>query len=280
VSNDWLISLIYLSTLAPFVACVAVYAPTPWRSHAIGRALMRLLASITAVLLLAIFVRLLDLPTWATWVLRLSTLGAVQVAGWLLFRQFLPPPPHPPRFEPAGTPPGPSPKHPTHHRQESNDEVVRLHRACPHPGRGRALLQLCAALGVVLPFDLPGIAVTAPADDGFYTVQPGDTLSGIVRTVTVENIKAWNGLTSDVIQPGQRLRLTAPATVEPPPPPPPPPPRRLPSGYLEDRPGPLRGPRRRLLAAAWDAIEAKFGKFQGHMRVYWGTGTNGQLSPN
>jgi uncharacterized membrane protein len=89
VSNDWLISLIYLSTLAPFVACVAVYAPTPWRSHAIGRALMRLLASITAVLLLAIFVRLLDLPTWATWVLRLSTLGAVQVAGWLLFRQFL-----------------------------------------------------------------------------------------------------------------------------------------------------------------------------------------------
>lgn len=79
--------------------------------------------------------------------------------------------------------------------------------------------------------------MTAPADDGFYIVQPGDTLSGIVRTVTVENIKAWNGLTSDVIQPGQRLRLTAPATAEPPPPPPPPDPAPKPTARFPGDPG-------------------------------------------
>lgn len=114
--------------------------------------------------------------------------------------------------------------------------------------------------------------MTAPVDDGFYTVQSGDTLSGIVRSVTVENIMAWNGLTSDVIQPGQRLRLTAPATVEPPPePPPPPPPPKLVLGHYAGHGG-----------GSWrervDAIEAKYGKFQGHQRYYWSSGTSGQLS--
>lgn len=110
--------------------------------------------------------------------------------------------------------------------------------------------------------------MTAPADDGWYVVKAGDTLTGIVRTVTVENIMAWNGLTSDVIQPGQRLRLTAPAT--PPPPPPPPAPKVVLGHYAGHGGGSWR---QRV-----DAIERKFGKFAGHQRYYMGAGSSGVLT--
>ena len=45
----------------------------------------------------------------------------------------------------------------------------------------------------------------------FYTVKPGDTLSGIAakygKTVTVEKLKKLNNLKSDNIQPGQKLKI-------------------------------------------------------------------------
>lgn len=88
MTEDLLIVGVYLTTLAPFLATAWVYAPLPWRSSPMGVAVMRLLLSLSAVLLLAVMVRLLHLPTPAVWVLRLLALGGVQVAGWLLFRQF------------------------------------------------------------------------------------------------------------------------------------------------------------------------------------------------
>ena len=49
-----------------------------------------------------------------------------------------------------------------------------------------------------------------PAGPGsYYEVQPGDTLSAISRKTgaSVANIKDWNGLDSDIIHPGQKLRI-------------------------------------------------------------------------
>lgn len=46
-----------------------------------------------------------------------------------------------------------------------------------------------------------------------YTVQRGDALSAIARStgVSTANLRTWNGLTGDVIHPGQVLRLRAPS---------------------------------------------------------------------
>ena len=45
----------------------------------------------------------------------------------------------------------------------------------------------------------------------FYTVKSGDTLSGIAskygKSVTVDNLRKLNNLTSDNIKPGQRLKI-------------------------------------------------------------------------
>lgn len=46
-----------------------------------------------------------------------------------------------------------------------------------------------------------------------YTVKAGDTLGKIARTygVTVNNLKQWNGLTSDLIYAGQKLSISGPS---------------------------------------------------------------------
>ena len=43
----------------------------------------------------------------------------------------------------------------------------------------------------------------------YYNVKSGDTLSGIAKKfhVSVKQLKAWNGLKSDMIRPGQKLRI-------------------------------------------------------------------------
>lgn len=43
----------------------------------------------------------------------------------------------------------------------------------------------------------------------YYKVKPGDTLSGIAKKfrVSVKQLKAWNGLKSDMIREGQKLRI-------------------------------------------------------------------------
>jgi len=56
-----------------------------------------------------------------------------------------------------------------------------------------------------------------------HTVVPGDTLWSLSRRygVTVEQLRRWNGLGSDLLVVGQVLRVVAPAPEPPPPPPPP-----------------------------------------------------------
>jgi LysM repeat protein len=66
----------------------------------------------------------------------------------------------------------------------------------------------------------PGMHGTPPAQqaetapDGFIIVASGQSLSGIAQRygVTVAQLREWNGLTSDAIRIGQRLRVQPPTT--------------------------------------------------------------------
>lgn len=78
----------YLFVWAPFFLCMAQYARrSPWRTQAIGRALMTLLASLTAVLTFVLFVMAVPVPREVLDGLRGLTLGSVSLAGWMLLRQ-------------------------------------------------------------------------------------------------------------------------------------------------------------------------------------------------
>jgi membrane-bound lytic murein transglycosylase D len=46
----------------------------------------------------------------------------------------------------------------------------------------------------------------------YYKIKEGDTLGGIAAKfrVSVKNLKAWNGLTSDMIRAGKTLKILAP----------------------------------------------------------------------
>lgn len=78
----------YLFVWLPFACSTALYAArSPWRTLPIGRALMTLLASLTAVLTFVLFVLAVPVPRPLIDVLRGLTLGAVGIAGWMLLRQ-------------------------------------------------------------------------------------------------------------------------------------------------------------------------------------------------
>ena len=61
----------------------------------------------------------------------------------------------------------------------------------------------------MLPSTSSSSASSAPT--GTYTVKSGDTLSGIATRhgVTVNQLKQWNGLTSNNIKVGQKLKLNS-----------------------------------------------------------------------
>lgn len=78
----------YLFVWTPFFLCMALYASrSPWRTHAIGRALMTLLVALTAVLSFVLFVMAVPVPKEVLDALRGITLGSVSLAGWMLLRQ-------------------------------------------------------------------------------------------------------------------------------------------------------------------------------------------------
>ena len=56
---------------------------------------------------------------------------------------------------------------------------------------------------------LAAASETTAALASFHTVRKGENLTVIARRhrTTVSSLKLWNGLTSDVIRPGQRLYL-------------------------------------------------------------------------
>lgn len=64
--------------------------------------------------------------------------------------------------------------------------------------------------------------VTPPPAGGNYTVKSGDTLWRIANLygVTVNQLKSWNGLTSDFLSIGMKLNTSGQTTPTPPPPPP------------------------------------------------------------
>lgn len=80
----WAYAFVWL----PFALATVLYGTrSPWRSLPIGRALMTLLASLTAVLTFVLFVMAVPVPVAVTDVLRGLTLGSVGMAGWMLLRE-------------------------------------------------------------------------------------------------------------------------------------------------------------------------------------------------
>ena len=78
----------YAFVWIPFAASSALYAArSPWRALPVGRALMTLLGSLTAVLTFVMIAVAVPLPHRLIDVLRGLTLGSVGIAGWMLLRQ-------------------------------------------------------------------------------------------------------------------------------------------------------------------------------------------------
>lgn len=80
------------------------------------------------------------------------------------------------------------------------------------------LLAMLVSLAPMAAYAAPaGAAVAAPASygGGYHLVRPGDTLGAIARYygTTIAAIKAANGLTSNTIYVGQRLRIPGPVSA-------------------------------------------------------------------
>ena len=80
----WAYAFVWL----PFTLSTVLYmARSPWRSLPIGRALMTLLVSLTAILTFVLIVMAVPVPKQVTDILRGLTLGSVGLSGWMLLRQ-------------------------------------------------------------------------------------------------------------------------------------------------------------------------------------------------
>lgn len=80
----------YLFVWVPFALSAVLYATrSPWRRSPMGRALMTLLGSLTAVLSFVMVVLAVPVDPRIIDTLRGLTLGSVGIAGWLLLRQML-----------------------------------------------------------------------------------------------------------------------------------------------------------------------------------------------
>lgn len=111
----------------------------------------------------------------------------------------------------------------------SHRETSRMYRETNHTdpdgyfaSHGKTWAQFKADVQAVLQGAVPSpspapVPVPNPTGAETYRVVAGDTLWGIAQKckVTVEQLKAWNGLTSDLITPGQVLKVQAPTEPQP-----------------------------------------------------------------
>ena len=76
---------LYLGTLLPFALCLFFYGTrSPWQQSPIGRALISLLISLTAVLGWAVLVQITEIPRPVLDAMRAVLLGGVALTGWVL----------------------------------------------------------------------------------------------------------------------------------------------------------------------------------------------------
>ncbi|TFV91420.1 hypothetical protein [Blastococcus sp. CT_GayMR16] len=83
---------LYALTLAPFATFVVLYAiltRNAWRNTATGRGLMALGCSLVAILSFVLFALFTDIPKDIRDLLRVLTLGGVQIAGWLMVKNLV-----------------------------------------------------------------------------------------------------------------------------------------------------------------------------------------------
>lgn len=80
----WAYAFVWL----PYACSTVLYAArSPWQARPVGRALMTLLVSLTAILTFVLVAMAVPLPSWVIDILRGLTLGSVSLAGFLLLRQ-------------------------------------------------------------------------------------------------------------------------------------------------------------------------------------------------
>lgn len=80
----------YVFVWCPFTVSAVLYAArSPWRALPVGRALMTLLASMSAVLSFVLLVLMVRVDPWLIAVLRGTTLGGVGIAGWMFLRELM-----------------------------------------------------------------------------------------------------------------------------------------------------------------------------------------------
>lgn len=93
------------------------------------------------------------------------------------------------------------------------------HRTARHAVLVTALLvAMLVSLAPMAAYAAPSgsaMAAPSPSGGGYHLVRPGDTLGAIARYygTTIAAIKAANGLTSNTIYVGQRLRIPAPVSA-------------------------------------------------------------------
>ncbi|GAB4246264.1 MAG: hypothetical protein OHK005_12020 [Candidatus Methylacidiphilales bacterium] len=127
------------------------------------------------------------------------------------------------RAAPSTTPPPPADSEPARVEEpapakpdsQPSRSTASVPVRTPPPERADSETPATAGKEPAPPPSAPTAVVTS------YRIQPGDNLSKIARRygVTVEQLKAWNGLSNDMIQAGKTLRVRAPdsmAKVTPP----------------------------------------------------------------
>jgi membrane-bound lytic murein transglycosylase D len=85
-----------------------------------------------------------------------------------------------------------------------NQDQILAHKANELLHNRRTEIDLWQKTGVNGAYTVNGVT--------YYKIKEGDTLGGIAAKfhVSVKNLKAWNGLSSDMIRAGKTLKILAP----------------------------------------------------------------------
>jgi len=102
---------------------------------------------------------------------------------------------------------------------EASDVLASVDTLAPPAPARRTRSRALAPVVTLQEAPAPEVVVAAkpvPARGELYTVRPGDDLTHLARArgVTVAQVRAWNQLSSEMVQAGQRLRFNPPTAAD------------------------------------------------------------------